>query len=153
MLQPGELNHLYIHTHHLHFRRAISRFSAYGLGEGQPKLIRHLGMEDGLSQAELGRRCHLEPATVTVTLTRMEKAGLVERRPDPEDMRVTRVWLTETGREMHRELERLHLELEAECFAGFSDEEREKMQEFLLRMRDNLRSAEGAGCAGECERP
>ena len=137
------LNFLFIQTHHLHFRRAHARFGEVGLAEGQPRFIRHLSEEDGLSQAELGRRCHLEPSTVTTMLSRMEKRNLVERRPDGKDRRVTRVWLTDEGRDIHRALERLGRELAEECFEGFDAEDRVRMAGYLGRMRDNMMRAEG----------
>ncbi len=139
-MKPEELNHLFIRTHHLHFKRAHSRFGAFGLGEGQPRLLRRLFEQDGLSQAELARRCNLEPATVTVTLNRMEKSGLVERRADAEDLRITRIWLTQAGRELDATLTRVFVESAEECFAGFSQEERGQMAGFLSRMMVNLGS-------------
>lgn len=144
MLNPGELNHLFIQTHHQHFRRAHSRFAAFGLGEGQPKLLRRLAEEDGMSQAELARRSCLEPATITVGLTRMEKAGLVERRPDKEDLRITRIWLTDAGRELNGTLRQVFLASESECFQGFSAEEMEHLAGYLRRMQENLLRAEEA---------
>ena len=142
-MNPGELNHLYIQANRMHHRRAHTRFNEMGLGEGQPRLLKPLSKEDGLSQAELSRRCHLEPATVTVTLTRMEKRGLVERRPDESDRRLTRIWLTAEGRKMHQALEQIHFELETECFEGFTETEREQLAGYFVRMRDNLQRAEG----------
>jgi MarR family transcriptional regulator, organic hydroperoxide resistance regulator len=142
-MNPGELNHLYFQTARMHHRRTHTRFNEMGLGEGQPRILHRLTKEDGLSQAELGRRCHLEPATVTVTLTRMERRGLVDRRPDPVDHRLMRVFLTDEGLEMNRVLEEMHREIEAECFEGFSDEERGQLAGYFVRMIDNLRRAEG----------
>jgi DNA-binding MarR family transcriptional regulator len=148
-MNPGELNHLYAQTSHMHFRRTIFRFSDQGLGEGQPKVLFQLRENDGCIQAELARHCHLEPATVTATLCRMEKAALVKRLPDAQDMRVTRVFLTEAGREMGRTLDRLNQEIGEECFAAFTDGEREQMRGFLARMADNMHRAETIGKDGE----
>jgi MarR family transcriptional regulator, organic hydroperoxide resistance regulator len=142
-MNPGDLNHLYIQANRMHHRRAHNRFNELGLGEGQPRLLKHLAREDGLSQAELARRCHLEPATVTVTLTRMEKNGLVERRADETDHRITRIFMTEEGQRMHRILEEMHAEMEEETFEGFAPDEREQLAGYFVRMRDNLRRAEG----------
>lgn len=144
MLQPGELNHLFIETHHQHFRRAHCRFNAFGLGEGQPKLLRQLAEEDGLSQVEIARRCNLEPATVTVTLARLEKAGLVTRCGDETDMRVMRIRLTEEGRRLNEMLGSVFLECEEECFRGFLPAEREQLAQYLNRMRENMLHAENA---------
>ena len=145
----GSLNHLFVMTSHLHFRSTICRFIEHGVGEGQPKILFTLRDEDGVSQAELARQCHLEPATVTATLGRMEKAALIERRADKQDLRVTRVFLTDAGRELTTTLDRLNEEIGAECFAGFSDEERQQMAQFYDRMRDNMERARAAKREGD----
>ena len=44
--------------------------------------------KDGQSQKDLAKQLNINPATITVMLTRMEKAGLLERRKDPDDQRV-----------------------------------------------------------------
>ncbi|KRA44964.1 MarR family winged helix-turn-helix transcriptional regulator [Devosia sp. Root635] len=55
-----------------------------------------LALEDGsaLTQKALAERAAVEQATMTATLTRMERDGLVIRRPNPEDGRSTLVALT-----------------------------------------------------------
>ncbi len=146
MLKPGELNQLFIQTQHLHYRKAHNRFSAFGLGEGQPRLLRKLAEADGMSQADLARRCNLEPATITVGLGRLEKAGLVERKPDENDLRVMRIWLTTEGRELNSRLHQVFLRGEEENFEGFSLEEREQLADFLRRMQENLLRAVEVKC-------
>ncbi|NOX34389.1 MAG: MarR family transcriptional regulator [Deltaproteobacteria bacterium] len=53
--------------------------------------------EDGLKANEVGRRAGLEPSTMTGLLDRMERDGLVERKPDPNDRRANRIHLTKKG--------------------------------------------------------
>jgi DNA-binding MarR family transcriptional regulator len=81
------------------------------------------------------------PATITNAVKRMEKAGLVVRRRDPEDERVSRVYLTDAGRAIQSELEAIVQELDETIFAGFTDEERILMRGFLNRVHSNLRRA------------
>jgi DNA-binding MarR family transcriptional regulator len=68
----------------------------------------------------------------------MEKAGFVERRQDAEDQRVSRVYLTDAGRNIRDAVEGVWSELEGQAFAGFSSEERALLSRFLLRIRENL---------------
>jgi len=56
-----------------------------------------LWREDGLKMIDLGRQAGLEPSTMTGLLDRMERDGLVERRADPADRRVLKIFLTEKG--------------------------------------------------------
>lgn len=65
-----------------------------GLSPGHMPVL--LALEDGtaLTQKALAERAAVEQATMTATLTRMERDGLVIRRPNPEDGRSTLVALT-----------------------------------------------------------
>ena len=65
-----------------------------GLSPGHMPVL--LALEDGsaLTQMALAERAGVAQATMTATLTRMERDGLVVRRPNPEDGRSTLVALT-----------------------------------------------------------
>ena len=57
---------------------------------------------DGMSQKEMARALNLSPATMTVTLKRMEKAGLVLREMDEHDQRIQdHVFLDAGKKEFH----------------------------------------------------
>ena len=88
--------------------------------------------------SELAARLHVQPATITKMIQRMEKAGFVERRSDPEDQRVSRVYLTDVGRSIRNEVKRVWRMLEDETLVGFSLEERVLLRRFFLQMRENL---------------
>ncbi len=75
-------------------------FIEAGIGFVRPAYLgslMSLWREDGLKVIDLGRRAGLEPSTMTGLLDRMERDGLVERRPDPADRRVLKIFLTATG--------------------------------------------------------
>lgn len=140
MLNPGELNSLFIQTHHLHFQHAYKKYGQLGINEGQPRLLRILGKHPNLSQVELARISNLKPATITAALKRLDKLGLIRRTADENDLRIMRINLTEEGKKLNEDLKILFLEIEEDCFTGFSMEEREMMANYLLRMKENLMS-------------
>jgi DNA-binding MarR family transcriptional regulator len=100
---------------------------------------------DGLTQKEIGKALNLKPPTVTVMLKRMENAGFLERRPDSKDMRLSRVYLTDKGRNARAEVENVFKQLENECFDGFTMEERILLRRFFIQIRDNLCKVNGSG--------
>lgn len=75
-----------------------------GVGIGQWAVLMFLWGRDGLSQGELARVVAIEPPTIVRTIDRMVRDGLVTRVPDPDDGRVTRIYLTERGRSLRDEL-------------------------------------------------
>ena len=83
----------------------------------------------------------MRPATITNSLQRLERHGLVKRRPDADDARISRVHLTEAGRQIQGAVERTWGELEAQAFAGFAPQERSQLAGFLRRVQENLAPA------------
>src|SRR5437870_8458970 len=69
-----------------------------GMHRAQATLLCRLFDQNGMTQSEIADQLAVQGATVTNMLQRMEEAGLVTRRRDPEDNRLVRVYLTEKGR-------------------------------------------------------
>ena len=109
-----------------------------GLYRGQLFVLRALWEREGMAHSELAEQLHVQPSTITNMLQRMEKAGLVERRHDAEDQRVSRVYLTDAGRDIQDAVEQVWSELEEQTFAGLSAEECALLHRLLLRIRENL---------------
>jgi DNA-binding MarR family transcriptional regulator len=136
--EPESLDFLLVQICRLHHARAHTHLDALGLYCGQPPLLHALWGQEGLAHGELAARLHVQPATVTKMLKRMEKAGFIERRPDPEDQRVSRVYLTDAGRAIQMEVKQVWRTLEDETFREFTLEERVLLRRFFLQMRENL---------------
>ena len=68
----------------------------------------------------------------------MEKAGFVIRRSDDSDERISRVHLTDAGREIRPAVEEVWNRLDRQIFAGFSAQELALVHDFLLRVCQNI---------------
>ncbi|HIP87197.1 MAG TPA: MarR family transcriptional regulator [Anaerolineales bacterium] len=136
--EPGQLERLLAEICRLRHRRVHAFLRSLGLHKGQPSLLRALWEQEGLTHTDLARRLCVQPATITKMVSRMEKAGFLERRPDPSDQRISRVYLTPSGRAIQEDVERIWEVLERETFAGFGEEERVLLARLLRRMRENL---------------
>jgi DNA-binding MarR family transcriptional regulator len=122
----------------LHHHRAHQIFEEVGLYRGQPRLLHLLWKEEGQSHSDLARRLHVQPSTITKMIQRMEKAGFVIRQPDPDDQRVSRVYLTERGRAVRAEVREAFGHLEEDTVRGLTAEERGSLRRLLLQIRENL---------------
>jgi DNA-binding MarR family transcriptional regulator len=74
--------------------------------------------EDGLRMGEVARRARLSKQTMTTMVRLAERDGLVERRPDPNDRRATRVHLSAKGRRFQPVAEAVLEELDAAAQAA-----------------------------------
>jgi DNA-binding MarR family transcriptional regulator len=135
---PESLDFLLAQICKLHYARMHTLLEELGLYRGQPPMLFALWEREGATHGELAARLHVKPATITKMITRMERAGFVERRSDPEDQRVSRVYLSDAGRSIREQVEQVWRTLEEETFEGFSTEKRDLLQQFLLQMRENL---------------
>jgi len=121
-----------------HFTRLHTLSEEIGIYRGQPPLLRALSENEGCTQRELAEEMHLTAATVTRMLQRMQQSGLLERRPDPDDQRVTRVYLTPKGRAILGDIRKRAQQVSEEMLVGFSEQEQAQLASYLNRMRDNL---------------
>ena len=122
----------------LHRQRADNLLNSIGLHVGQEMFLTELWQKDGITQTELAEQLLLQPATVTNTLRRLEREGMVERRNDSDDQRVSRVYITEKGRGLEDSVNQKWIQLESESFAGLSLEERLLLRRLLLQVYRNL---------------
>lgn len=138
MSEPESLDWLLVQVCRLHHSRAHALLDELGLYRGQPPLLHALAEQPGLTHTQVAERLHVSAPTVSKMVRRMEKAGLIETRDDPEDGRVSRVDLTDEGRALFKASIAQLQRLEAEAFKDFSPEELETIERLLRRVRDNL---------------
>lgn len=121
-------------------QRALAEklWSDIGLHVGQDMILRQLWADDGLTQSELADRLCIQPATTTKMLQRMEQTQLIQRQNDPQDQRISRVYLTEQGRALLKPYEEVKNRLEQYVTEGLSLEERVLLRRLLMQVRDNL---------------
>ncbi|MCT8975207.1 MarR family transcriptional regulator [Clostridium sp. CX1] len=122
----------------LHYHRTHLLLDKVGVYPGQPPMLYALHRKNGQSQRELAEKLKIKPATITVMLSRMEKAGLVERKQDPDDQRISRVYLTDQGKEVWTEVSEVVKIINNDCFNNFTSEEQILLRRLLMQVRDNL---------------
>lgn len=140
---PESLYHLFSQVIRLHFHHFHTLLEPLGLYPGQPPLLFALQREDGLKQKELALRLHIQPATLTVMLKRMEGTGFIERKQDADDQRVSRVYLTKQGKDTLSRVKDVVQNMEKIVFGGMSAEDRKLMENLLRQTRSNLLGAGG----------
>jgi len=105
---------------------------------GQDLVIFRLVEEDGLSQSQLAARLGVEIGTVAQTVQRMEKKGLLIRRQDAEDARISRVYLTEEGRRLGEPALHIWKDLDACLVQGMSQAEQLLFRRLLIQAAANF---------------
>ena len=112
-------------------------FHAHGLGAADFAVLVTLARVDdgdGVSQRRLADELGLTSGTVSVRMDRLVEARLVERAPDPDARRNTRITLTQRGRELFERAVPAHLENERRLLAALSDEEQDLLAALLRKL-------------------
>jgi len=91
-----------------------------------------------VSQAVLASHVHLEGATITHHVDRLESAGLVQRRLDPQDRRIRRLELTPAGEELHGRMLTAAQAFERKVTAGLAERDVTTVRRVLARIAANL---------------
>jgi DNA-binding MarR family transcriptional regulator len=75
---------------------------------------------------------------MTARLDRLEKAGLIERRPNPDDRRGTLVGLTRKGLTLIDKLVGLHVENERRILSCLTQAEQKELNRLLAKLLKGL---------------
>ncbi len=103
----------------------------------QSMVLRHLVVEDGISQAKLAELSGKDNPGMTRILDNMEKQEIVVRKRSAEDRRVSNVFLTPRAEKMILAMEPVFEELVDVAFRDFSLEEMKTFGSMCRRIREN----------------
>jgi DNA-binding MarR family transcriptional regulator len=100
------------------------------------------GRGEPSSQLALAQHLGVNRTVMTYLLDDLERAGLVERRPDPTDRRARRVAITDSGRTLLRELKDRLRQAEDELLGPLDEQERATLRTLLQRLATAIAPAD-----------
>jgi MarR family transcriptional regulator for hemolysin len=122
---------------------ADQRARQFGISRAQWAVLFRLDRSEGLKQSELAELLDLQPITLTRLLDRLAANGLIERKPDPNDRRANRLYLTPAARPLLDRLADLGSDMMDTVLEGFDRKTVERLLHDLEAVKANLRSAIG----------
>lgn len=97
--------------------KALSgRLEPYGVSIPQSFILYTLLEEDGSTLKEIGTKTLIDSSSMTVLVDKLEKDDLVERRLDSQDRRAIRVFITEKGKEIGKEVSKIGIQFNEELY-------------------------------------
>ncbi|MEU3885523.1 MarR family transcriptional regulator [Streptomyces sp. NPDC029041] len=103
-------------------------------------VLRFLATTDGALQRELSTRLGYDPSAIVGLVDDLEKLGLAERRPSPDDRRSRIVVLSDSGRDVLRDTDEDGLRVTGELLGPLDPAERETLHALLLRIAEDGRN-------------
>jgi DNA-binding MarR family transcriptional regulator len=114
------------------------RVKALGITRPQWLALVRLKRRPGASQSELADMMEIERAPAGKIVDRLQERGWVERRPDPVDRRINRIFLTDLGERVHAAIWPIGQATVADALDGLTASEADRLTELLLKVKTRL---------------
>lgn len=118
--------------------RELNKREIKGLVPSHGGIVSALFKRDRIPMKEVAERIGRDKSTVTALVNKLMRAGYVSKEKDPNDNRVTYLYLTAKGRSLERDFDGISARLIDTAFRGFSQKEREDIVRGIVKMLNNF---------------
>jgi DNA-binding MarR family transcriptional regulator len=125
------------------FKALDVEMGKFGFTSAQWPILRLVATGATPTAADLCRQLNYDTGSMTRMLSRLERKGVIVRKPSADDRRVIRLHITPAGRKLFPKLRDVVLRVLNHLTADFSPDEVHVASGLLRRMRDNLAAAYG----------
>jgi len=125
------------HTARLFALGLREQIAPLGIAPAQFMTLLELWREDGLTQKDLVERLDVEQATMANTISRMERDGLIVRRPHPEDGRARSIYITDRAKSLEAAATKAARNVNQIFLSSLSEDERKQFIQIMQRIVDS----------------
>jgi MarR family transcriptional regulator for hemolysin len=111
-----------------------------GVSLSQWRVVGALVIQPGLTQKEIADKVGIEGATLVPIIDKMEKEGLLKRKPDSSDRRVNRIYLTQKADSLWESMVECALKIRKSSTKNISENDIQTTLETLRKISQNLTS-------------
>ncbi len=129
----GRLGYLLRQAQHALWIALESALSPLGITASQFGVLRLVEVQPGATGADLAQDSMYSPQSTHQMLMTLQAAGLIERRRDPADRRLRRVYITHAGAQTLVEAHRRAITIEDRMMEGLNDHQRYDFKSWLVR--------------------
>ncbi len=109
-----------------------------GVSLSQWRVVGALVIQPGLTQKEIADKVGIEGATLVPIIDKMEKEGLLKRKPDSSDRRVNRIYLTQKADSLWESMVECALKIRKSSTKNISENDIQTTLETLRKISQNL---------------
>ena len=113
-------------------------FKEFNLTKGQYLYLVRIVEQPDIIQEALSDLIMVDRTTVSRAVKKLITDGLVEKRDNPDNLKIKHLRATEKGRVIYQVIKRENDYSEAVALQGFSDAEVQQLNAMLIRMRENV---------------
>ncbi len=115
-----------------------ARLLNHGFYAGQDQIMLALDHEDGQTPGQLAARLGVRPPTITKTINRLQVQGFLHKRASESDARQAHIFLTDSGRDAIKAIEKSVRKTEKQALKGLDKKEQKALSKLLSRVEANL---------------
>ena len=106
--------------------------------KGMKLVLQCLMKTDGVTQLDIVKFTGFKAPTISIMIQKMESAGYVTRRPDENDLRAMRVFITDSGKHIYYDAVMNVKQIEGKVLKGISEREINSLVKVLNKINNNL---------------
>ncbi len=114
------------------------RLKDVGLTRAQWLALTRINRRPGMSQSEMADMMEIEKAPAGRIVDRLEEKGWVERRAEPSDRRVKRIYVTDLGARLHAAISPLADATVRDALAGLTAAEQQRLVTLMSKVKAQL---------------
>src|SRR5271168_2318813 len=118
------------------------------LSPGVTKILMRLSKEDGISMGDMARGIGVDPSYITALVDDLDVRGLARREPAPYDRRVKIIVLTDAGRAVADDIDKV-LSVPPAAFSALSQSELRQLRDLLDKVVESQDEGRRAASAQE----
>lgn len=109
-------------------------------------ILFQLSVNEKMPMGELSEKINRDKSTTTVLVRKLESEGFISGEPDPSDKRSRIIYLTDKGKQFNKTAHELSSELLSTFYKGFTEEEKDKFFQTLLKIKENFQQSASTAC-------
>jgi len=113
-------------------------FKQYDLTKGQYLYLVRICEHPGIIQEKLAEMIKVDRTTAARSIQKLEDNGFIEKKDDPHNRKIKKLFPTEKGKSVYPALKREHDYSDRVALTGFSESEAETLYSLLHRVRTNV---------------
>jgi len=113
-----------------------------GVYQAQHRLLMAISHTPNTSQIDLSKLMDVSPATIAVSLKKLEKEGYINREKDETDNRLNKITITEKGNRVVEQSKQIFKSTDEKVFEEFTQDEKYTLFVLLKKLNANLEKME-----------
>ena len=113
-------------------------FKQIDLARGQYLYVVRIYEHPGIISEQLSNLIKVDRTTIARAFKKLEKNGFIERKSDPTNKKIKRLYVTQKGKEIYPFIIRENQFSNREALKGFSEKEAQQVHDYLVRIRKNI---------------